>query len=541
MVVKIPVVGYLSIRQSKVFLLCLCLWLFNVSVGVVHAQGTPESAGPVAESIGTGSIAISLAEVSNGFDVPVVTISNPIDSNILFIADQSGVISALNQQTGQISAFLDVTGSLVPLGVIGPGSFDERGLLGFVFHPDYASNGLLYTYTSEPVSAAADFSTQPAGTSADHQSVITEWRVTDTADPATIVNTTTRRELLRLDQPQFNHNGGALVFDSAANLLIALGDGGGADDADGAEFLGGTIIGHGDGNARDTSNPYGSILRIDPLGDNSANGQYGIPTDNPFVGAEGVVSEIYAYGFRNPYRMSFDPVTDDFWVADVGQNFIEEINLVVAGGNYGWNEKEGSFFLQPNGNDASTITTVDPGVSPDLTDPVAEYDRDEGRAIIGGFVYRGTQIPALEGRYVFGDFGGFTGTGSRLFYLDANNVIREFDMADETLQSMSMSGIGVDNDGELYVMGNTTGTPFGATGRVLRLSPSTTENETTAGDTTGDNATGDGSSGGGGGSIGIALLSFMLAAGIRSGRRESLDLCSHAICRLPITGIFRIW
>ena len=142
---------------------------------------------------------------------------------------------------------------------------------------------------------------------------------------------------------------------------------------------------------------------------------------------------------------------------------------------------------------------------------------------------------------MFGDFGGFTGTGSRLFYLDANNVIREFDMADETLQSMSMSGIGVDNDGELYVMGNTTGTPFGATGRVLRLSPSTTENETTAGDTTGDNATGDGSSGGGGGSIGIALLSFMLAAGIRSGRRESLDLCSHAICRLPFTGIFRLW
>ena len=157
----------------------------------------------------------------------------------------------------------------------------------------------------------------------------------------------------------------------------------------------------------------------------------------------------------------------------MGQTFIEEINLVVAGGNYGWNEKEGSFFLQPNGSDASTVTDVDPGVSPDLIDPVAEYDRDEGLAIIGGFVYRGSQLPALEGRYVFGDFGRFNGTGSRLFYLNADNVIQEFAMADDTLQSMTMSGIGVDNDGELYVMGNTTGVPFGTTGRVFRLSPST--------------------------------------------------------------------
>ena len=451
---------------------------FTAEVPPIDPADIPEPVvGPITESIGAGTIAVSFEEVANGFSAPVVTLNNPIDSTTLYIADQSGLISSVNQESGRITTFLDVSDSLVSLGAFGPLSFDERGLLGFAFHPDYASNGLVYTYTSEPVTDAPDFSTQPLGTVADHQSVISEWRVTNSSDPATAVDRTTRRDLLRLDQPQFNHNAGALVFDADAMLYIALGDGGGADDADGEGFLDGVFVGHGEGNARNTANPYGSILRIDPLGNSSANGQYGIPTDNPFFGVEGVVSEIYAYGFRNPYRMSFDSVTGDLWVADVGQNFIEEINLVVSGGNYGWNQKEGSFFLQTNGSDTSTVTTVDPGGLPDLIDPVAEYDRDEGLAIIGGFVYRGIQIPELVGRYVFGDFGQFGGVGSRLFYLDANNVINEFAEGDDVLQEMSLFGIGSDNDGELYVLGNTTGTPFGATGSVLRLTPSTIGSE----------------------------------------------------------------
>jgi len=172
------------------------------------------------------------------------------------------------------------------------------------------------------------------------------------------------------------------------------------------------------------------------------------------------------------------------------------------------------------------VTDVDPGVSPDLIDPVAEYDRDEGLAIIGGFVYRGSQLPALEGRYVFGDFGRFNGTGSRLFYLNADNVIQEFAMADDTLQSMTMSGIGVDNDGELYVMGNTTGVPFGTTGRVFRLSPSTSEvieeesNADTSSDEVGDEVVDDDNdSSGGGGSVGFALLSLLFLARISRRRR----------------------
>ena len=486
---------------------------FKAEVPAVDPADIPDPVfGPIAATIGTGSVSASLVEVVRGLNAPVVTINSPVDSNTLYIADQDGVISALNQETGRISTFLDVSGSLVSLGALGPVSFDERGLLGFTFHPDYASNGLVYTYTSEPVSIVPDFTTQPSGTTANHQSVISEWRVTNAADPATAVNITTRRELLRLDQPQFNHNGGALLFDSTSLLMIALGDGGGEDDADGGDFFGSPLVGHGDGNAANTSNPYGSILRIDPFGNNSANGQYGIPTDNPFFGIDGVVSEIFAYGFRNPYRMSIDPVTDELWVADVGQNFIEEINLVVAGGNYGWNEKEGSFFLQANGDEASTVTDVDPGVSIDLIDPVAEYDRDEGAAIIGGYVYRGSQIPALEGRYVFGDFGGIDGTGSRLFYLNVNNVVTEFAMEDDTLQNMSMTGIGIDNAGELYILGNSTGTPFGETGRVLRLSPPTAVTEQVGTDT-GDSGT-ISDDDGGGGSISTAVLSLLFMSGI---------------------------
>jgi len=310
---------------------------FTVEVPEVDlADIPPPVTGPIVASIGTGPVSASLVEVANGLAAPVVTINSPVDSNTLYIADQNGFISSLNQETGRITTFLDVSESLVPLGAFGPVTFDERGLLGFAFHPDYASNGLVYTYTSEPVEGAPDFTTQPTGTTANHQSVISEWQVTNAADPATAVDRTTRRELLRLDQPQFNHNAGDLVFDSNSRLYIAIGDGGGADDADGEEFFDGPIIGHGDGNANNRANPYGSILRIDPLGNSSANGQYGIPTDNPFFGVEGLVSEIFAYGFRNPYRMSFDSATGDLWVADVGQNFIEEINLVVAGGNYGW-------------------------------------------------------------------------------------------------------------------------------------------------------------------------------------------------------------
>jgi len=419
---------------------------------------------PIVATIPLGPIEIDLQSTAGGLAAPVWATNSPNDTSTLYVVDQQGQVVAVDIATGNSSVYLDASALLVPLGAFGPDTFDERGLLGLAFHPDFANNGLLYTYTSQALSGAADYSTMPAGMLANHQSVLTEWNDPDPGNPAVPVNLASARELLRVDEPQFNHNAGALVFDSNSLLYIAYGDGGGADDVDGQDFVGAPIIGHGTGNGQDPSNPLGAILRIDPLGNNSTNGDYGIPPGNPFVGVAGHLEEIFAHGFRNPYRMSIDPTTGELWVADVGQNDIEEINIVTAGDNFGWNLKEGSFFFDPNGNADGFVTDDDPGVPAGLIDPVAEYDHDDGIAIIGGFVYRGNRHPGLQGRYVFGDFGAFGGSGGRLFHLDAANSIQEIGILGRAGLGESLSGIGVDGSGEIYILSNTTGTPFGATG-----------------------------------------------------------------------------
>jgi hypothetical protein len=393
------------------------------------------------------------------------------------VSDQNGILWKIDLATGDKSVFLDTSARLVPLGAFGPGTFDERGLLGIAFHPDYATNGLLYTYTSEPVSSTADFSTMPTGTVANHQTVITEWQVPSPLDASSVVDPASARELLRIDQPQFNHNGGALNFGPDGNLYISLGDGGGRDD----EGVGHSV----DGNAQDATNVLGAILRIDPLGSDSANGQYGIPTDNPFVSDPAAADEIFAYGFRNPFRFSFDSDTGALYAGDVGQDDIEEVDIVTAGGNYGWNLKEGSFCFDPNGADPGFAfpCVVDPL---GLIDPIAEYDtadslleNTEGRAVIGGFVYRGSGLPELLGKYVFGDFSRFTETGvnndGRLFYLDGTDIF-EFDLFGQDALGLALLGFGQDANGELYVLANATGVPFGTgpdfavpTGVVLRI------------------------------------------------------------------------
>ena len=178
--------------------------------------------------------------------------------------------------------------------------------------------------------------------------------------------------------------------------------------------------------------------------------------------------ETYAYGFRNPFRFSFDSKTGALILADVGQNSIEEVNVVQPGGNYGWGLKEGSFRFEPNGNGSGFVT--DGTVAGDFVDPIVQYDHDEGIAIIGGFVYRGNAIAALQGKYVFGDTAK-TGSGDgRLFYSDGNEIL-ELDLTELDQPGFWVLGFGQDGDGELYVLGNTTGIPFGTTGAVYKLVP----------------------------------------------------------------------
>jgi len=422
---------------------------------------------PISAPIQKGSVRLRLKPVATELTAPNWGASAPGDSKHLYVSDQDGKLWRINLTTGNKGIFLDLADLLVPLGAFGSGTFDERGFLGFAFHPQYTGNGLLYTYTSEPAGESSDFSTIPPDSSANHRSVIREWRLSAIdSDLATVENV---RILMTVDQPQFNHNAGALNFGQDGMLYIALGDGGGADDRDGQAFIGNPIIGHGaDGNGQNTGNPLGSLLRIDPSGTNSHNGRYGIPADNPFAGSDTVLNEIYAYGFRNPFRFSFDAISGALVLADVGQNDIEEVNLIQAGGNYGWGLKEGSFRFEPNGNEPGFVTSEP--VSGSFIDPVVQYDHDEGTAIIGGFIYRGSAAPALQQTYLFGD-AAKTGNGDgRIFYSDGTQIL-EVDLTERDQPGFWVLGFGQDSDRELYVFGNTTGIPFDTTGAIYKLVP----------------------------------------------------------------------
>ena len=256
-------------------------------------------------------------------------------------------------------------------------------------------------------------------------------------------------------------------------LYISLGDGGAGDDQG---------VGHvSGGNAQDITNILGSVIRIDPQFSNSDNGEYGIPSDNPFVGKTGV-DEIYAYGLRNPFRFSFDIMTGELWLADAGQNDIEEVDLVNKGDNLGWRIKEGTFLFGPNGDMDGFVFENSPGEPRDLVDPVAQYDHDEGVVVVGGFVHRGPRIESLQGRYVFGEFAETFSNDGRLFLLDADNNIKELQLVGRDEVGMSILGFGQDATGEVYVLANSTGTPFEDTGIVMRI-------ETKTGDFDADGAT----------------------------------------------------
>ncbi len=423
---------------------------------------------PIPETIAKGDIRIELEPVAVGLTAPVYLTAAPGVSDKLYVVDQAGLIRIIQSDGMLKRPFLNVMDRLVALGVQGTqdtSDFDERGLLGLAFHPGFSDQDnpgfrKLYTYTSEPVDGPADFTVPlPEGENFNHQGVIAEWMVDP--DNSDRVDPMSRRELFRFDEPQFNHDGGTLLFGPDNMLYISLGDGGGADDTD---------PGHGEmGNGQDPTNILGTILRIDVDGFNSANGQYGIPADNPFVGDPDIPGEIYAYGFRNPYRFSFDSETGELIVADVGQNDIEEIDFVSAGGNYGWNLKEGSFRFLPETGEVSDDLE---GLPDDLIDPVAEYDHDEGISITGGFVYRGSAIPELVGMYVFGDFStGFFAPQGRLFYADLmTGQINEFILGlDDRELGLFVKGFGQDADGELYLLAGTNLGPFRSEGQVLKI------------------------------------------------------------------------
>jgi len=301
--------------------------------------------------------------------------------------------------------------------------YDERGLLGLAFHPHYVDNGKFYVY----------YSASPTSTGPNHENIIAEYKVDpldfNKADP------TTEKILLSIDVPEANHNAGQLAFGPDGMLYIGVGDGGGEGDQHG------TI-----GNGQNINTTLGKILRIDvDHGD-----PYAIPADNPFASGSGA-KEIYAYGFRNPFRFSFDNVTGRLYAADVGQDKWEEINIVENGKNYGWRIMEGDHLYDP-----ALAQTIHINLST-LTPPIYDYSHYVGHCIIGGYVYRGSQYLELQGKYIYADFSDtfFQGRG-KIFYLQEtspntwNNM--EFKLQPDKSLNHYIQAIGQDAAGELYVL-----------------------------------------------------------------------------------------
>ena len=320
-------------------------------------------------------------------------------SGRLFVTLQPGVVMFFPNDPDAASAdtFLDIRDRVSDKG-------NEEGLLGLAFDPKYAENGHFYVYYSAAGprrSVLSRFSVPPGSTAADPASELV---------------------LLEIPQPFSNHNGGQIAFGPDGYLYVGLGDGGRAGDP----F----------DNGQDRSTLLGSILRID-VGIVGERGGYGIPPDNPFRAAgDGSRPEIWAYGLRNPWRFSFDLETGDLWVADVGQNQYEEVDLIEPGGNYGWNVMEGNSCFSP-----STGCSTE-----GLIRPVAQYGREDGCSITGGYVYRGSRLPSLRGAYVYGDF-----CSGRIWALryDGAVVSEHLELIDSELR---ISSFGLDESGELYIL-----------------------------------------------------------------------------------------
>jgi glucose/arabinose dehydrogenase len=366
--------------------------------------------GPSQPSAPAAPNSISLTRVVSGLASPVDLQAADDGSGRLFVVEQAGTIRILQAGALLPKPFLDIRPLVNFSG--------EMGLLGLALHPGFAQNQRFYVNYVRLLG------------SGQIQSVIAEYRVSATdanqADPAS------ERILLTLNQPFTNHKGGQLAFGPDRFLYIGLGDGGGAGDPM--------------GNAQNLQSLLGKMLRIDV--DHTTDAlPYAIPADNPFVGGA-ALPEIWAYGLRNPFRFSFDSPTGRLFAGDAGQDLFEEVDLLQKGANFGWNIMEGLHCFTPaTGCNMSGLVL-----------PIAEYSHAEGVAVIGGYVYRGSSVPALAGSYVFGDFG--AGTIWRLTQ-DASGAWQRVPLLSG---GPAISSFGRDAAGELYVMDYVAGA-------ILKVSP----------------------------------------------------------------------
>lgn len=406
---------------------------------------------------------INLKLIAGGFTAPIDFVSAEDGTGRMFIVDQTGVIKVmLANGTMLKEPLMDVRDRMVELD---PG-YDERGLLGLAFHPDFAKNGRIFVMYSAPLRAGA-----PEGFDCTNR--VSEFAVFK--DNPNRVNMSSERVILQVDKPYMNHNGGTIAFGPDGYLYIPLGDGGGANDAG----FGHTPL---TGNAQNTSSMLGKVLRVDI--DNMANGTaYAVPTDNPFVNIVGYLPEIWAYGLRNPYRMSFDKGGNhSLYLSDAGQDLWEEVDIITKGGNYGWNIREGAHCFDPNSPNTSPATCMNEGYKGEqLIDPVIDYDGHliDRTVVVGGYVYRGKALPAFTGDYMFGDWSSSSTKGDGTLFIAMPATAGMLRHIEEVKVSGDSGGrinafvrsFGQDDEGELYVLTSDASGPSGNTGKIYKIVP----------------------------------------------------------------------
>jgi glucose/arabinose dehydrogenase len=423
---------------------------------------------------------LDLQLVSDNFVSPVAVVDAPDHSKRLFVVDQIGKIWIIDKHGKKMpQPFLDISSRMVTLQPF----YDERGLLSIALHPNYQSNGKFYVfYTAPPPPGGPTEETGNTGLPMtwDNTTRVSEFHVSGNPDMADMGS---EKILINEPHPQFNHNGGTLAFGPDGYLYISIGDGGNKNDI-GPGHVEDWYVPNAGGNGQDIEkNLMGNILRIDV--NSTSNGKnYGIPSDNPFVNKIGL-DEIYAYGFRNPFRFSFDMGgSNRLFVGDAGQNLYEEVSVVNKGGNYGWNVKEATHCFNAADEFTELASCVDFDIFGNrLIDPVIEMRNAEHPAgngvtiaVIGGNVYRGNKIHGLNGQYIFGSlsadeeaaegelFVAREGSGGGLWSFEKLSLMSFPDNLGQYVK-----GFGQDRKGELYVVTSAQIGPMGTTGKVYKL------------------------------------------------------------------------
>jgi glucose/arabinose dehydrogenase len=374
------------------------------------------------------TITVNSAKVTDGIKAPTA-MAFPA-ANKAWVTEQTGAIRLIKDGKLTDIAVLDVKDKMIKVN----SGYEERGLLNVTLHPKFATNGKFYIFYSRP------YKNEPGKPRFNHTDVVAEYKMLPNSDQA---DPNSERIILTQDKPDGNHNGGGIVFGSDGYLYVTFGDGGGQHDQHGPI-----------GNGQNLNTWLGKVLRINIDVDST----YSVPKDNPFVGKPNVKPEIWAYGFRNPYRISVDRASKQLFIGEVGQDKWEEVDLLQKGANYGWRVVEGNHCHNPeNGCDFA-------GFVP----PITEYAHSEGVSVIGGYVYNGKQIPSIKGKYIFGDWTG------PVWYLQkaGDKWLRGKVTINNYPSNAKITGWGEDQSGELYYLTNTDTGPGGpgvVTGSVYKI------------------------------------------------------------------------